>query len=150
MTRNTIEMMQGEMNELTLEIVGEGEIVSVVCDAMLGWEIEGEANASSRRLVIKLNEPQSTSFQIDVESQHALGEFPVSVIPMRFQPQGATRHQGWLRVENSGAVRLQVDQALGFSQVSMDQLMTRPGATEFYQSQPQQLFAYRYASGCVR
>ena len=40
MTRDTIEMMQGEMNELTLEIEGEGEIVSVVCDAMLGWEIE--------------------------------------------------------------------------------------------------------------
>ena len=146
-TRNTIDMMQGEMNELTFEIEGEGEIVSVVCDAMLGWEIEGEANASSRRLVIKLNEPQSASFQIDVESQHALGEFPVSVTPMRFQPRGATRHQGWLRVENSGAVRLQVDQARGFSQVSMNQLMTRPGAAEFYQSQPQQLFAYRYASG---
>jgi len=143
----SVEIMQGAMTELEFELEAEGELVSVQCDSMVGWEITGESKAASRVLRVRLNEPQRQAFDVVLESQHALGDFPQKVRPLRLKPLGATRHQGWVRVVNQGAVRLQVIQATGYSQISVDQLMSRPGAEAFFASQPQQAFGYRHTSG---
>lgn len=144
--QTVIRIMQGSMNEVHFTIQGEGEIISVESEKLYGWEIEAVAGVPSRLLKLKLNEAQMGSFQVRVHAQSSLGAFPVSSKPLRLFPVDATRYSGWIRVANLGAVRLEVNQASGLSQISPDQLQAHPDAVSFFTKQGNQVFAYRYAS----
>ena len=144
--QTVIRIMQGSMTEIQFAIKGEGEIISVESDKLYGWEVEGDANAPSRLLRLKLNEAQTGSFTVKVHAQSSLGAFPVSSKPLRLFPENATRFSGWIRVANLGAVRLEVNQVSGLSQISPDQLQSQTEDSSFFSQQGNQVFAYRYAS----
>ena len=135
-------IMQGEMNRLVLQLHGAGEVTRVQGEAVLSWNVEGVTNTPDRRLVVQFNQPQRDAFAVLVQMQTPLGAFPQSAEAMQVQPEGATRFAGTFRVVNDGAVRLEVAQASGLSQISPEQF---PEANGFHATGTQR-FAYRFSS----
>jgi len=135
-------IMQGEMNRFTLRLHGAGEVTRVQGDAVLAWNVEPLTNSEDRRLVVQFNQPQKDAFGVTVQMQTPLGAFPQAAEAMQVQPEGATRFAGTFRVVNDGAVRLEVLQASGLSQISPDQF---PEANLFHATGNQR-FAYRFSS----
>ncbi len=155
-------IMQGEMSRLTLRLLGAGEVTRVQGDAVLAWSVEGaerrapawpDTNGNqqaetvrgapaARRLVVQFNQPQKEAFALLVQLQTPLGAFPQAAEAMQLQPEGATRFAGSIRIVNEGAVRLEVTQASGLSQISPEQF---PEANLF-RAPGTQRFAYRFSS----
>jgi len=138
----TDKVMQGEMKGLVLRLHGDGEVTRVQGDAVLSWNIEAVTNSTDRRLVVQFNQPQKDSFALLVQMQTPLGAFPQSVDAVQVRPDGATRFAGVFRIVNDGAVRLEVTQASGLSQISPEQF---PEANVFHATGSQR-FAYRFSS----
>lgn len=138
-------VMQGELNQLSLRLEGEGEVTRVQGPAVLSWNLEPGSEAGVRRLVVKLNAAQKESFPLAVHCQRTLGAFPQEAEVLRCQPEGVTRYDGYVRLANEGAVRLEVLQATGLSQISPEQVpatettkaVVPPGSTP--------RFAYRFS-----
>ncbi|HEY5044098.1 MAG TPA: hypothetical protein VIK53_19170 [Verrucomicrobiae bacterium] len=135
-------IMQGEMNRLVLRLHGDGEVTRVQGDTVLSWTVEPMTNSTDRRLVVQFNQPQKDAFVIFVQMQTPLGAFPQAMDAMRIQPEGATRFAGAFRIVNDGAVRLEVTQASGLSQISPEQF---PEANVF-RATGSQRFAYLFSS----
>ncbi len=149
----TGKVMQGEMTRIAIQLQGEGEVTRVQGDAVLSWNVVGQASSlpvagkmpaslTERQLVIQFNQPQKDGFTILVQAQTALGVFPQTAEAMRILPEGATRFAGSFRVVNDGAVRLEVMSANGLSQISPEQF---PEANIF-RAAGNQRFAYRFSS----
>jgi hypothetical protein len=130
-------IMQGEMGRLVLKLHGAGEVTRVQCDAMLSW-----TNVDNRELIIEFNQPQKDSFAVLVQMQTPLGAFPQSADAIQLQPEGATQFAGSFRVVNEGAVRLEVTQASGLSQISPEQFPE----VNIFRATGSQRFAYRFSS----
>ncbi len=125
-------VMQGEMTSLKLSLAGAGEVTRVHCDGILSWKVEGTGDANVRTLTVQLNQAKNDALMLTIQSEQALGAFPLTARPMRAVPDGAIRYGGHLRVVNSGAVRLEVVNASGLVQVSpqrfpQNQILGQPG-----------------------
>ena len=92
---------------------------------------QGEGTGQVRRLVIQLNQPQKDQFAVQVQMQTPLGAFPQAVDAMQLRPEGATRFAGYFRIVNEGAVRLEVAQASGMSQISPEQFPESDATNHF-------------------
>ncbi len=140
-------VMQGEMGSVTLRLHGAGEVTRVQGDQVLAWKVESaSATAPERRLVIQLNQPQKDAFAVQVQLQTPLGAFPQTADAPRLQPEGATRFAGYYRIVNEGAVRLEVAQASGLSQISPDQFPESDATRAALRLTGSQRFAYRFSS----
>lgn len=135
-------IMQGEMNRFALRLHGAGEVTRVQGDAVLAWNVGPVTNSNDRELVVQFNQPQKDAFAILVQMQTPLGAFPQSADAIQLRPEGATRFAGSFRIVNDGAVRLEVTQASGLSQISPEQF---PEANLFRPTGSQR-FAYRFSS----
>src|SRR4029434_10130861 len=124
---------------------GAGEVTRVQGDQVLGWKIEPVENSKDRRLVVQLNQPQKDAFALQVQMQTPLGAFPQTADVMRLQPEGATRFAGYFRIVNEGAVRLEVAQAKGLSQVSPEQFPESDRTKAVFRAPDAQRFAYRFS-----
>ena len=62
-----------------------------------------------------------------------------------FQPEGATRFAGYFRIVNEGAVRLEVLQASGLSQISPEQFPENDVTRNALRAGGKQRFAYRFS-----
>jgi len=140
-----VKVMQGEMNRVTLELAGEGEIVRLAGPDILSWNVEG--TGTDRKLVIQLNQAKKTPFALAVYTQTPLGAFPLAMQPIRLRPDDATRFGGYLRVVNDGAVRLEVTTATGLSQVSPAQFPQTQALRALAEQAGLQVFAYRFSDG---
>jgi hypothetical protein len=137
-------VMQGELKSVTLLLHGSGEITRVQGDQVLAWNIEA-TNGGERLLVVQFNQPQKDQFALQVQTQAPLGAFPQTADVLQLRPESSTRFAGYCRVVNDGAVRLEVTQASGMSQISpekfpetdLTQLWLRPTGT--------QRFVYRFS-----
>ena len=136
-------VMQGELNRVALLLRGAGQVTRVQGDQVLAWNVEPVPDSTERRLVVQLNQPQKDQFALQVQMQTALGAFPQAADATRLRPDGATRFAGYIRIVNEGAVRLEVVQASGLSQISPDQFPERNKA--LFGSAPGQQFAYRFS-----
>ncbi|HEX5221764.1 MAG TPA: hypothetical protein VFZ59_19520 [Verrucomicrobiae bacterium] len=149
-------VMQGELSRVTLTLRGDGEVTRVAGDQVLAWNVENfhtlqsvistNDNGGERRLVIQLNQPQKDSFAVQVQLQTPLGAFPQTTEVIRLQPEGATRFAGYFRIVNEGAVRLEVTQASGLSQISPDQFPETDATKNALRATGSQRFAYRFSS----
>ncbi len=139
-------VMQGELNRVSLFLHGDGEVTRVSGDQVLAWNLEPVSGSADRRLVIQLNQPQKDSFSLQVQLQTSLGAFPQTAEAMRLQPEGATRFAGYFRVVNEGAVRLEVAQASGLSQISPEQFPESDVTRAALRVGGSQRFAYRFSS----
>jgi len=114
-------VMQGELKRVTLLLKGAGEITRVQGDQVLAWSVEQASGSTDRRLIVQFNQPQKEQFALQVQMQTPLGAFPQLAEAVRLVPEGATRFAGYFRIVNEGAVRLEVVQASGLSQISPEQ-----------------------------
>ncbi len=145
-------VMQGEMTRAVVGLRGEGEVTRVQGPQVLSWTVEPgtEAGAGGRRLVVRFNQPQRESASLLIQSQQALGAFPLAFEAVQPVPEGATRLGGYLRVVNEGAVRLEVLESTGLSQISPEQFIRSDTVKAWMPSQASQVFAYRFAGSTVR
>ena len=140
-------VMQGELSRVVLLVRGQGNVTAVQGANVLAWNVEPGANAAERRLVIQFNQPQRDAFTLQVQMQSELGAFPQPVDAMQLRPEGATRFAGHVRVVNEGAVRLEVVQATGLSQISPEQFPETETTKALMATQASQRFAFRFSSG---
>jgi hypothetical protein len=131
-------VLQGKLADLNLTLEGPGEVLSVSGGQVLGWKIREEAG--KRRLEVKLSRPIEGSARLIIEAQAALGGFPVKAQALRMSPEGTLRHNGWLRVANDGAVRIEVADASGLIQLAPAQF---PGGVD---EKLRQVAVYRFPS----
>ncbi|MBW8781884.1 MAG: hypothetical protein JF599_08355 [Verrucomicrobia bacterium] len=132
-------ILQGKLGAVRVRIDGPGEIVGVDGANVLGWKVlpSGEA----RVLEVKLSRPFEGEGSLVVRSQAALGAFPVRAESLRLTPEGGVRHAGFVRVANTGAVRLEVAEVEGMMQLAPEQF---PGAAA--EEGARQVFVYRFPS----
>ncbi len=114
-------------------------------EQVLAWNIEPVPNSQNRRLIVQFNQPQKDAFTVQVQMQTPLGAFPPAFDAMRLQPEGATRFAGYYRVVNEGAVRLEVVNATGLSQVSPEQFPESDVTRAVLRTDAKQRFAYRFS-----
>ncbi len=138
-------VMQGEMNRVVLVLHGAGEVTRVAGDHVLAWNVEPMTNSADRRLVVQLNQPQKDQFSLQVQMQTPLGAFPQVTDAMQLRPDGATRFAGYVRIVNEGAVRLEVAQASGMSQISPEQFPETDLTRAALHVAGSQRFAYRFS-----
>ncbi len=131
------QVLQGQLKNLSLLLNGPGEILDVTCPNLVGWEVRDEEN--QRRLEITLSQPITGTSQLKLRSQTPLDAFPVRVEALRVQPIGAIRHSGFLRIGNSGSVRIEPTLLVGLTQLAPEQF---PGEA----MEARQLFVYRFPS----
>ncbi|MEY4385389.1 MAG: hypothetical protein RLY20_672, partial [Verrucomicrobiota bacterium] len=139
-------VMQGELSRVSLLLRGAGEVTRVAGEQVLSWNVESIAGSEDRRLVVQLNQPQKDAFTLQLQMQTPLGAFPQTTDAMRVQPEGATRFAGSLRIVNAGAVRLEVTQASGLSQISPEQFPETDATRNLLRASGNQQFAYRFSS----
>lgn len=130
-----VNVLQGKLNEAVVDLSGDGEILAVEGPDVLGWTVT-PAGEGMRRLTIPVSRPLEGKSQLVIRSQTPVGEFPVTVKPIRITPTGSVRHSGSLRVGNEGAVRIQLDAIEGMTQLSPNQfpgtVSLSEGATQVY------------------
>jgi hypothetical protein len=145
-----LRVMQGEMTRVTVLLRGEGEVTRVQGPQVLSWTVEPGAVAGERRLQVQFNQPQRELASVQIQIQQALGAFPLSFEAVQPIPDGATRVGGYLRVVNEGAVRLEVLETAGLSQISPEQFLQSDAVKSWMPPQASQVFAYRFAGSGVR
>ena len=139
-------VMQGELSSITLLLRGAGEITRVQGQHVLTHRVEPGANPNERKLVIPFNQPQKNQFTLQIQTQTPLGAFPQTIDAIELRPENATRSSGYVRVVNDGAVRLEVAQTKGLSQVSPEQFPeTDATKAAFRVAANAQRFAYRFS-----
>jgi len=139
-------VMQGELNRIVLVARGQGNVIAVQGANVLAWSVEPGANAAERRLVVQFNQPQKDAFALQVQMQTELGAFPQAVDALQLRAEGATRFAGHYRVVNDGAVRLEVVQATGLSQISPEQFPESDATKALFAATGSQRFAFRFSS----
>ncbi|MEP4079258.1 MerC domain-containing protein [Haloferula sp.] len=133
------QVLQGKINSIRMKIEGSGEVLAVSGEQVLGWNPVEEGE--ERFLAIELSRPIEGSGRLTVQAQAPLGGFPVKAQPMRFIPDGALRHSGYVRVANEGAVRLEIVESKGMMQLSPEQFPGGKAAKGL-----RQVFVYRFPS----
>jgi hypothetical protein len=140
-------VMQGELSRVSLLLSGSGEVTRVQGDQVIGWNVEAVPNSTDRRLQVRFNQSQKDLFSIHVQMQTPLGTFPQTVDAIQLRPEGATRFTGYFRIVNDGAVRLEVVNADGLSQISPEQFPETDATKELFRASGSQRFAYRFSAG---
>ncbi len=138
-------VMQGELTRVVLDVRGQGSVTAVSGANVLAWNVEG-ANENDRRIIVTFNQAQKEVFTLQIQMQTELGAFPQSVDAMRVSPQGATRFAGHVRIVNEGAVRLEILQASGLSQISPEQFPETETTKALLGAQSNQRFAFRFST----
>jgi hypothetical protein len=133
-------ILQGKLNGVRCRLDGPGEILGVEGTNVVGWKVV--PGGAGRLLEVRFSRPVETEGSLVVRSQAELGSFPVRAEPMHLTPEGAVRHSGFVRVANSGAVRLEIADVAGMMQLAPAQF---PGPAP--EEGARQVFVYRFPSG---
>ena len=110
-------------------------MLAVEGENVLSWQVTDD-----RILEIILSRPVDKEASFVIRSQSAVDSLPVKTQPLRLTPVGVVRHSGYFRVYNRGAVRIEITDPTGLTQLSPDQY---PAASELPKS-IRQIFHYRY------
>jgi len=138
-------IMQGELTRVALVLRGAGEVTRAQGDQVLAWKVEPMPGGEERRLVVQFNQPQKDHFALQVHVQTPLAAFPQTVDATLLHPESATRFAGYYRIVNEGAVRLEVAQASGLSQISPEQFPETDATRALLRPTGSQRFAYRFS-----
>ncbi len=129
------QILQGELKSYQILLQGPGEILDVQGSNIVSWNVTTQGE--DRQLDVTLSQPIAGTSEIKVRSQTALGAFPAEVEGLRLNPMGAIRHSGYLRLTNSGSVRLEPTNLRGLTQLAPEQF---PGDA----IEARQTFVYRF------
>jgi hypothetical protein len=143
----TYHVLQGQLDHLEFAITGDGKVTGVEGPGILNWsELPGTGAPGGsdgpppRRLVVQLNDPRTGEYPLTVRTQSPLPALPASATPPRVTPVGALNYGGRLRVQNEGAVRVEVLDPKGLSQIAPEQFASINNSATSTQA-----FAYRFA-----
>jgi hypothetical protein len=120
--RCEITVLQGEMESVDFVLIGEGEITRIEGEGLVSWNIVPGDDPDERLLKVRMNPPQMADFQLTVFTRSPLSQFPVLAEVFRLIPVGATRFSGHQLVLNAGAVRIEVTDTVGLSQITPEYL----------------------------
>ncbi len=134
-THLNIKTLQGALESLKIQLAGVGEVLAVEGENILSWQV-----TEKRVLEILLTRAVTKKAAFMIRSQAALAAFPVKSEPLRLTPLGGLRHSGHFRIYNRGAVRIELKNAAGLTQLSPRQY---PEVAPLPKS-PRQVFHYRY------
>ncbi|MDX2111516.1 MAG: hypothetical protein SFY80_14895 [Verrucomicrobiota bacterium] len=135
---------QGEITTISMQIHGEGEVTRVEAPNLLNWQVvKGEGGA--RTLSLQFNQPQRADFSVLVNTQTPIAALPVKLAPLVVEPLQVLRYGGHLLLLNDGAVRLDVVESRGLSQISPDTFPEKPQMQKVSLS-GRQAFAFRFGS----
>lgn len=138
-------VMQGELSRVSLSLRGDGEVTRVQGEQVLSWKVNSKPDTKERELVVQFNQPQKDQFTLQLQLQTPLGAFPQVVDAVQVRPDSATRFAGHIRVVNEGAVRLEVTQVSGLSQISPEQFPETEATKAAFRAPGPQRFAYRFS-----
>ncbi|MFN0127496.1 MAG: hypothetical protein ACKV19_12505 [Verrucomicrobiales bacterium] len=139
-------VMQGELSSVGLVLRGAGEITRVLGDGVLAWDVKPGTNDGERVLNVQFNQPQKGAFTLHVQTQTPIDAFPQAVDVLEMRPENATRFAGYFRIVNDGAVRLEVVESKGLSQVSPEQFPETDATKAVLRvNENAQRFAYRFS-----
>lgn len=137
-------IMQGEFRQIVLELSGKAEVTHVQGEHVLSWSL-APLPGGGRRLAVELNQPQKAAFNLLLQMQTPLSAFPQTIEPTQVRPAEATRYTGYCRVVNQGAVRLEVLQASGLSQIAPELFPETDVTKGLLATNSTQRFAYRFS-----
>ncbi|PTY02423.1 hypothetical protein DB347_23750 [Opitutaceae bacterium EW11] len=135
----TMRVLQGKLSGLRCRLEGPGEILGVDGNNIVGWKLV--PGQGGRWLEVRFSRPVETEGSLVVRSQAELGAYPARAEPLRLVPEGVVRHSGFLRVANTGAVRLELADVSGMMQLAPAQF---PGGP--IDAGSKQVFVYRFPS----
>ncbi|MDA1277342.1 MAG: hypothetical protein O2960_25330 [Verrucomicrobia bacterium] len=141
----SVQVMQGETDRIMFELDGDGEMTRVQGGNVLAWNVEQNAGQPERRLIVSLNQPQKSGFDLQIFTQTPLGAFPIEIAPLRLRPLGAIRFGGYMRIANDGAVRLEVVRSQGLSQISPEQFPQTSSVQTTSPAPGSAAFAFRFS-----
>ncbi|MEM9825634.1 MAG: hypothetical protein AAF958_03550 [Planctomycetota bacterium] len=130
-------ILQGELPELRMRLLGPGEVLAVEAADVVGWKVSGDG--PERELQISLSRAIRGQGSVLIRSQTPYASFPATLQVLRVEPVDALRHSGHVRIASVGSVRLEIIQRSGLTQLSPDQ---SPGDA----IRARQIFAYRFPS----
>lgn len=140
------QVMQGELTQLVFDLTGSGEVARIIGDDILAWKTE-ESSSGQRKLVVQLNQARKDHYTLVIQTQTPLDQFPQKIQPLRIVPAQAIRYGGHLLIVNDGAVRLEVTEARGLSQISPELFPKSKELADLAVTQRSQAFAYRFSGG---
>jgi hypothetical protein len=141
-----LQVLQGELDRLTLRLSGNAGVTRVQGSSVLAWTIEEASPGNPRRLRIQFNAPQKGRADLTIQLEQSLASFPLAIDTPQLAPEGATRFSGHLQVVNEGAVRIEVTRSAGLSQIAPEQLPKLDPAAGVPPATGRQLFAFRFAT----
>ncbi|MEY2880813.1 MAG: hypothetical protein RLZZ15_3193 [Verrucomicrobiota bacterium] len=135
----SLRVLQGRLGGVRCRLDGPGEIVGVEGANVVGWHVAPATADGARVLDVRFSRPVETESALVIRSQAELGNWPVRAEPLRLTPEGGVRHSGFVRVANTGAVRLEVAEAAGLMQLAPAQW---PGGA--IEAGARQVLVYRF------
>jgi len=139
-----LQVMQGEMNEVSFKLRGPGEISQVEGRDILGWNVERLPDGT-RNLKIRFARPQTEGVVLLAKSQIALPKLPTETELLQLEPVGATRVNGQILLLNDGAVNLGIAASENLSQVSPNQIDLASDERVQLKIEKRQAFGFVYA-----
>lgn len=129
------QVLQGQLKSIRILLQGPGEILDVQGPKIVAWKVIQQGD--DRMLEATLSQPITGTSQILIRSQTSLDPFPVKVAGLRLTPEGAIRHSGYLRIANSGSVRIEPTSLVGLTQLAPEKF---PGE----EIKARQTYVYRF------
>ncbi len=129
----TYRVLQGELKELSLKLIGAGEVIAVTGEKIQSWKV------AEKVLQISLSEAILKEGMVSIKTQTPLDTLPTKATPLRLEPVDSIRHAGFIRLANEGSVRLEPSGLVGLTQLAPDKF---PGPA----LESRQVFVYRFPS----
>lgn len=110
--RATMRVLQGRLDAVVFEAVGQGEIVSVNGDQVRDWSVRHAGSRTFLEIRPKKAPVAGESFTATVVARRAL-ELPATIMPMIFTGTDATAFDGMVRIVSTPELRLYGKQSRG-------------------------------------
>lgn len=128
-------VLQGELDELKLDLIGPGEVLDIQGTNVVGWSLD---NANDQKVLnIRLGQAITETGTLSIRTQLPMDAFPVRVKGIRITPQDSVRHSGYIRLSNESSVRLEPAEISGLTQLAPEQF---PGQA----LEARQVFVFRF------
>ncbi len=106
---------QGRMKGISLALPDGLNIIQVVGEDVLSWDVRGEAG--DRHLAVELSRPQEGRYLLALQAELPLADFPCSFSFPVIEPEGVIRANGVVLVGTDSTLKLLVDDLGGLTQV---------------------------------